>query len=107
MIFTLSAPRARKHINPLSYLEPSEVPWEPEWSISLNFTKFNGKSTFHPQSDIFLLFSHFEYFPWKIHPSPPNVRPLHLGGKVIVVRRKGWWEWDPVGDRLGTGWGAL
>ena len=30
------------------------------------------------------------------------MRPLHLGGKVIVVRRKGWWGWDPVGDRMGS-----
>ncbi len=52
VIFTLSAPRARKHTNSLSHLELFEVPWEPKWSFLLNSTKFSGKSTFYPQSDI-------------------------------------------------------
>ena len=67
MILTLFAPRARKHINALSYFELFEVPWEPKWCFSLNPTHFTGKSTFTPEFTSSTLLAIFT----KNHPCPP------------------------------------
>ena len=56
VILALSAPRARKHINSLSYLELFEVPWEPKWSFSPNSTHFHENRWNSPK------ISHFHHF---------------------------------------------